>query len=127
GGTVSADCLSRSSPLTGREGTHVRSFKLMTVDGRIIDCRRDDPDHTKALLYRAVIGGFGYLGVLLEVTLDVRPPPPGWKPSKKLRAATRCDKQIISAEHGDAWSDLLSSLRERSAPLELTAPDLGIL
>ncbi len=122
GGTVAADCLSRSSPLTGREGMHVRGFKLLTVDGRTIVCSREDPDPERAILFRAVIGGFGYLGVLLEVTLDLRPPPPGWQPGHELRVATRCDKQMIGKDHGDAWSGLLSSLRERSAAVSLTAP-----
>jgi decaprenylphospho-beta-D-ribofuranose 2-oxidase len=127
GGTVSADCLSRSSPLTGREAKHVRSFKMLTVDGRTIDCRKNDPDRTKALLFRAVIGGFGYLGVLTEVTLDLRPPPPGWKPGHELRVATRCDKLIIGGSHGEPWSGLLASLRERCAAADLTADDPSIL
>ena len=44
GGTVSADCLSRSSPISGREGKHVLAFKLLMLDGRMIDLRPRRPD-----------------------------------------------------------------------------------
>jgi decaprenylphospho-beta-D-ribofuranose 2-oxidase len=120
GGTVSADCLSRSSPLTGREGTHVRSFRMLTVDGQAVECRRDDPDPERRRLFQAVIGGFGYLGVLTEVTIDVRPPLPDWESGRRIMAATRCDKQIIGDGAG-RWADFLPSLRERVGPAELTA------
>jgi decaprenylphospho-beta-D-ribofuranose 2-oxidase len=127
GGTVSADCLSRSSPLTGREGRHVRSFKMLTVDGETLECRRDDPDPERRLLYKAVIGSFGYLGVLTEVTIDVRPPLPGWKPGRRIMVATRCDKHRVGGLFGGRWADFLPSLRERAAEADLTAEEPGML
>lgn len=64
GGTLSADCLSRFSPTCGKEGAHVESFRLMEVDGNVVLCSRTQ----NAELFFGVIGGFGYLGVVLEVT-----------------------------------------------------------
>lgn len=113
GGTVAADCLSRCSPISGREGAHVRSFEMVTATGQTLTCRRDDPDPDRRALFHAVIGGFGYLGVITQVTIDLRPPLPGWKPGRKIRVATRVDKHIIGGLLGTRWPSLLPSLRER--------------
>jgi decaprenylphospho-beta-D-ribofuranose 2-oxidase len=64
GGTLSADCLSRFSPTCGKEGGHVESFRLMKVDGTVVVCSRTQNDD----LFFGAIGGFGYVGVVLEVT-----------------------------------------------------------
>lgn len=112
GGTLSADCLSRCSPVTGREGAHVRRFTLLTLDGRFIECRRDDPDPEGAELFHAVIGGFGYLGVVTEITFDLRPSPAGWRPGKKIRALTHVTKFVVNEKTGHRWPDLLPRLRE---------------
>src|SRR2546421_825416 len=64
GGTLSADCYSRSSFRYGKEGRHVARFQLLTVDGDLLECSRtENPE-----LFHAVIGGFGYLGVVTEIT-----------------------------------------------------------
>jgi FAD/FMN-containing dehydrogenase len=119
GGTVAADCLSRSSPLTGREGRHVRSFKLLTMSGETLVCRRDDPDPARRALFQAVIGGFGYLGVITEVTIDLRPPLPGWVPGRTIRVATKVDKRMLGGVFGGSWGEFLPGLRERSCPIEV--------
>jgi FAD/FMN-containing dehydrogenase len=64
GGTLAADCLSRFSPTCGKEGGHVERFRLMKADGAVVECSRSE----NADLFHGVIGGFGYLGVVLEVT-----------------------------------------------------------
>lgn len=64
GGTLSGDCLSRFSPTCGKEGAHVESLRLMRADGSVVTCSRTENDD----LYFGVIGGFGYLGVVLEVS-----------------------------------------------------------
>jgi decaprenylphospho-beta-D-ribofuranose 2-oxidase len=73
GGTLSADCVSRMSAIWGKEGEQIRSFKLMLVDGTVKECRRHDPDPDLHELFEAVIGGFGYLGAVTEVTFDLVP------------------------------------------------------
>ncbi len=64
GGTLSADCLSRFSPTCGKEGAYVESFRLMKADGSVVRCSRTENDD----LFFGVIGGFGYLGVVLELS-----------------------------------------------------------
>jgi decaprenylphospho-beta-D-ribofuranose 2-oxidase len=113
GGTVASDCLSRCSPISGREGAHVRSFKMITVDGRTLECRKDDPDADRRALFHAVIGGFGYLGVLTEVDVDLRPPLRGWAPGRAIRVATTVDKYVVGRAFGGSWSSFLPWLRER--------------
>ena len=64
GGTASADCLSRFSPSCGKEGWHVLSFELLTVDGALLRCSRDE----NADVFFAAIGGLGYLGAITRAT-----------------------------------------------------------
>lgn len=113
GGTLAADCLSRCSPISGREGRHVRSFRMITADGRVLDCHRDDPDPERRELYRAVLGGFGYLGMITKATIDLRPPLPGWEPGRRVRVATRVDKEVMGTLAFGRWSEFLPRLRER--------------
>jgi decaprenylphospho-beta-D-ribofuranose 2-oxidase len=114
GGTVSSDCLSRCSPISGREGQHVLAFELLTLDGRFITCDRDDPSPEIRTLFHAVIGGLGYLGVLTRVDIELRPPVPGWGPGRSVVATTRIDKQVLDG----SWKGLLPALREREGTEE---------
>jgi decaprenylphospho-beta-D-ribofuranose 2-oxidase len=66
GGTLSSNSLSRFSATQGREGNHVVSLTLVTPDGRIVKCSPDDDDDFE--LFRAVIGGLGYVGAILDIT-----------------------------------------------------------
>lgn len=68
GGTLSGNCLSRSSPIVGKEGKFVEQFTLLTPDGQRLKCSRTENGD----VFRAAIGGFGYLGVVLEATYRVR-------------------------------------------------------
>jgi FAD/FMN-containing dehydrogenase len=72
GGTLSANSLSRFSPVFGRESDTVVAFDLLLADGTVRHCRRDN-EHRHLF---AAAGGFGFLGALVRVTyrlLDVRP------------------------------------------------------
>jgi decaprenylphospho-beta-D-ribofuranose 2-oxidase len=67
GGTLSANCYSRSSWRYGKEGEHVERFQLLTVTGNLLECSRtENPD-----LFHAVIGGFGYIGAVTEITYNL--------------------------------------------------------
>ncbi len=77
GGTLSADCLSRFSPRYGKEAAHVVAFSLVTLDGRLLNCTRP-PDGTPRAdwtceqeAFMGAIGGFGYLGAVVDVTYDL--------------------------------------------------------
>jgi decaprenylphospho-beta-D-ribofuranose 2-oxidase len=77
GGTLSADCLSRFSPRYGKEASHVAAFSLLALDGTLLNCTRP-PDGTSPATwtngqkaFMGAIGGFGYLGAVIEVTYNV--------------------------------------------------------
>ncbi len=75
GGTLSANCVSRQSPITGKEGDQIRGFTVVLVDGRILNLTRADRqrpvDDERRQLWESVIGGFGYLGAVTSVTFDL--------------------------------------------------------
>jgi len=75
GGTLSSDGIARSSPAFGSESVYVASFDFLAVgktETRTIERPRpDDADSDDARLFHAVIGGFGYLGVVTAVTYDL--------------------------------------------------------
>jgi decaprenylphospho-beta-D-ribofuranose 2-oxidase len=74
GGTLASDCLSRFSPAWGKEGEGVEGFKLITPAGETISAtppRRDAEPSTwtrEQRVFCGVIGGLGYLGVVIEIT-----------------------------------------------------------
>jgi decaprenylphospho-beta-D-ribofuranose 2-oxidase len=125
GGTVACDCLSRCSPVSGKEGEHVRSFKLLTVAGEMIVCDRHDKDPHHRELFHAVIGGMGYLGVLVEITLDLRPPVPGWASHTPIRVVTHVDKQLVGPA-GTRWSTVLPELRETASKVRIDGRGHGL-
>ncbi len=63
-GTAASDCLSRFSPTVGKEGAHIASFDLLTVDGTLLHCSRTQ----NAGVFFGAIGGLGYLGAITRVT-----------------------------------------------------------
>jgi FAD/FMN-containing dehydrogenase len=77
GGTLATDGISRHSPSYGAESVHVVSFDLLIPgehEARTIHQPLSDADDRDAAIFRAVIGGFGYLGVVTRVVhrlLDV--------------------------------------------------------
>jgi decaprenylphospho-beta-D-ribofuranose 2-oxidase len=75
GGTLSGDCLSRFAPAYGKEGHHVRSFVLITPDGRRHVCTPPPASHPprtlEERLFCGVIGGLGYLGAVTSVTYEL--------------------------------------------------------
>ncbi|RMF57552.1 MAG: FAD-binding oxidoreductase [Calditrichaeota bacterium] len=93
GGTLSGNCLSRSSPTVGKEGKHIARFKLLKPNGELIECTR----RKNAKLFRAVIGGFGYLGVVTEITYDL------------LDVGPRTQMQTV-ANKFESFDDLLAAL-----------------
>jgi decaprenylphospho-beta-D-ribofuranose 2-oxidase len=71
GGTLAANSVSRFSPLWGKEGKSVRSLQLLCADGEVRTCSRAEHED----LFRAAIGGWGSLGVILSATYQLRPVP----------------------------------------------------
>ncbi|TQM17928.1 FAD/FMN-containing dehydrogenase [Pseudoxanthomonas sp. 3HH-4] len=66
GGSVSVNCHGRYVGEGAIAGT-VRALQLVTAEGRVLELSRDrDPD-----LFGAALGGYGGLGVITEVELDL--------------------------------------------------------
>jgi len=66
GGSLSSNIHGRDLHATTIIDT-VRSFRLLTVEGKILTCSRDQNTD----LFHLVIGGFGLFGVILDVELDL--------------------------------------------------------
>ncbi len=75
GGTVAADCLSRFSAAYGKDGARVKRFSLLTPEGKVLECRAPAagiaPTTDEERAFLGTIGGFGYLGAILEITISV--------------------------------------------------------
>jgi hypothetical protein len=65
GGTLAADCVSRSSGTMGKESRWIDSFRILTPnsDSPIDVSEASNPD-----LFHAVIGGHGYIGFVTDIT-----------------------------------------------------------
>jgi decaprenylphospho-beta-D-ribofuranose 2-oxidase len=100
GGTLSGNCLSRFSPAYGKEGTRVRSFRLMTPDGTIHDCRpQGQAAPPEERLFLAAIGGLGYLGAVLSITYEVLEAPQGAPPTYVRTEVARVGNLTRYVEH----------------------------
>ncbi len=74
GGMVAADVHGKSHHRDGTFGGHVRSLRLLTAEGRVVDCDREH--HPE--LFRATLGGMGLTGHILEVELTLQRIPSPW-------------------------------------------------
>lgn len=74
GGMVAADVHGKNHHRDGTIGGHVRSIRLRTASGDIVECsRQHEPD-----LFRATIGGMGLTGHILDVELQLAAVPSPW-------------------------------------------------
>jgi decaprenylphospho-beta-D-ribofuranose 2-oxidase len=75
GGTLAGDCLSRFSPALGKEGHHIKSFRIVTPRGDRLECPRPaSTSHPKTLeerLFCGAIGGLGFFGAVTQVTYEL--------------------------------------------------------
>lgn len=75
GGSLMTDGISRYSPSFGSESRHVKRLELLTVGSetpRWIDQPAGSHDNgPDAQLFRALVGSFGYLGVVTRITYDL--------------------------------------------------------
>lgn len=95
GGTISANCMSRFSPVLGKEGKWIDNFVIITADGISRRCSRTE----NADLFYAAIGGFGYLGAVVEITHNLYPVPD----NAKVKTIV-----IRKPTHTDLHKDLLT-------------------
>ncbi len=77
GGALATAGISRGSVAYGRAWEGVLSLTLLTPDGTLRTLRRPSPGvpDDEATLFRAVVGGFGAIGVIVDVTQRILPLP----------------------------------------------------
>lgn len=67
GGSLSVNCHGWQQGLPPVSST-VRSFRLVTADGKVVECTRDNEN---SVLFRHVLGGYGLFGIITQATLEV--------------------------------------------------------
>ena len=68
GGAAAMNIHGKNNFKAGPIGDHILEFELMTPSGAVINCSRDQ----NADLFYAAIGGFGMLGVMTRLTLQLK-------------------------------------------------------
>ncbi|GAB4406610.1 MAG: FAD-binding oxidoreductase [Bacteroidia bacterium] len=69
GGALASDVHGKNHHKEGSFADHVLSFDLLTADGSVRRCSRD----THPALFQATAGGMGLTGLILSLTLQLRP------------------------------------------------------
>lgn len=67
GGTLSVHAHSMWAPGVGKDGTHCLSFDIVTPNGQLLTCSRQENTE----LFYGAISGFGMLGFIVEITYQV--------------------------------------------------------
>lgn len=84
GGMVASDIHGKNHHSFGTFGKALRSVKLRTADGRVVEASRDQ--HPE--LFRATQGGMGLTGHILEVEVELTRVPTPWLYEESLRFDT---------------------------------------
>jgi decaprenylphospho-beta-D-ribofuranose 2-oxidase len=114
GGMVAADVHGKNHHVDGTFGRHVRSLRLLTASGAVLECSRE----READLFRATLGGMGLTGHVLEVELDLAPVPSPWILQESVRVGgidALLERLAAAAREWPftvAWVDVLSRGRE---------------
>jgi decaprenylphospho-beta-D-ribofuranose 2-oxidase len=110
GGMVAADVHGKNQHAAGCLGDHVRSLRIRTGDGRIVDV----DSRTESELFRATIGAMGLTGHILEVELGLEriPSPWIWQEVDSIRGLDPLLERLREASRSwpftVAWIDGLS-------------------
>ena len=68
GGMIAADVHGKNHHCDGGFGASVESFTLVTADGNVLECSREQ----RGELFRATIGGMGLTGIILAASFRLR-------------------------------------------------------
>lgn len=68
GGCAGMNVHGKNAWKAGTIGDHIRDFEMLLPDGRIVSCSRENDED----LFKAAIGGFGMLGILTSITLQLK-------------------------------------------------------
>lgn len=109
GGMIAADVHGKNHHRDGSFGNFVDWIDVMTADGTVQHCsRQDTPD-----LFAWTVGGMGLTGVILRAAFRLRRVETGWirqstLPAANLEAAIALMDQSDDATYSVAWIDCLS-------------------
>lgn len=110
GGAASANIHGKNNWRMGPLGEHIRSFDLLTPAGERLTCSRE---HERAL-FHAAIGGFGLLGVMTRIELQLKRVHSGYLQVEPVSTATLPAMLALMAEQQDTadymvgWVDCLA-------------------
>lgn len=109
GGAIASDVHGKNHHLEGSFSDHITSMEVMLSSGEIVTVTRDDQDS----LFRAICGGMGLTGVILQATLKLRKIETVYIRQTVIKA--RSLEEILdlfechgSAMYSVAWIDCLS-------------------
>ena len=99
GGAVAADIHGKNHHVEGSFGAHVLELEVMRADGSIITCSPEQHPEFFAL----TVGGMGLSGVILKVTLQLKPIESAYIEQQTLRA-TRLEELMAAFEKSANWN-----------------------
>lgn len=110
GGAIASDVHGKNHHLDGCFSAHVASFNLMLASGEILPCSATVHQD----LFRATCGGMGLTGVILDVTLKLRPVRSALIDQTTLKADNLEEALALFGAHADAtysvaWIDCMTS------------------
>lgn len=135
GGMVAADVHGKNHHKEGSMFDCVNWIELMTVSGQVVRC--SPTENTE--LYEDTFGGMGLTGVILRVSLNLRPVESGWikqttHVASNFKEAIDLFEASASSTYSVAWIDCLSKgdalgralvmLGEHASPEDITPTHL---
>ena len=113
GGAVANDVHGKNHHGWGTFGEHVLGLTLQRTDGELIPCG----PQTARDWFRATVGGMGLTGVILDVTLQLRPVAGPWIDTETIPFETleeffaQSARACATWEYSVAWVDSLGAAR----------------
>ena len=109
GGLIAADIHGKNHHCDGSFGTHVEALTLVTVDGNIRECSRDEYGD----LFYATIGGMGLTGIILSARFRLKPVNSAFVTEQTLATRDLDSTMALIEESSDypysvAWIDCLA-------------------
>ena len=100
GGAAAMNIHGKNAFVAGPIGEHIRHLQLLLASGELRELTPDEP------LFRAVVGGFGELGVIVQVTLQCKRVHSGLM-EVRAEASRTLDDMLDLFEREQAGADYL--------------------
>ncbi|MBA2379629.1 MAG: FAD-binding oxidoreductase [Blastocatellia bacterium] len=121
GGAIAADVHGKNHHSEGSFTDHLESFMLMTADGEILKCSREENSE----LFRSTCGGMGLTGVIISARFRLKRIETSFIAQRSFKARDLAHAISLFDEHGSAtysvaWIDCLAKGKARGRSLLLT-------